>query len=127
ENLAMLTRLAPDIAARLRPQTLLSRAALRATPRDFAPIAGLVPDAEAWRARFSGIAHGRPPDLSPPSPAHANLYVLGGLGARGLTLAPILGERLAAEMFGEPQALSLKTLEAVHPARFLHRALRRGG
>ncbi len=127
ENLAMLTRLAPDIAARLRPETLLSRAALRATPRDFAPIAGLVPDAEAWRARFSGIAHGRPPDLSPPSPAHANLYVLGGLGARGLTLAPILGERLAAEMFGEPQALSLKTLDAVHPARFLHRALRRGG
>ncbi|MES1201536.1 MAG: FAD-dependent 5-carboxymethylaminomethyl-2-thiouridine(34) oxidoreductase MnmC [Pseudomonadota bacterium] len=127
ENLAALNQLAPEIAAGIDRATLHSRAALRATPRDYMPIAGLMPHADAWLARFAGVAHGRPPDLSAPAPAHEGLYVLGGLGARGLTLAPILGERIAAEMFGEPQALSLKTLDGVHPARFLHRALRRGG
>src|SRR5262249_26011829 len=126
-NRAALAALAPDIERRLRAETLSSRASVRATPHDFAPIAGLAPDAPAWLAQNAAIAHGRPPDLSKPAPAHANLYVLGGLGARGLTLAPLLGERIAAEMFGEPQALSLKTLDAVHPARFLHRALKRGG
>ncbi|HWA00590.1 MAG TPA: bifunctional tRNA (5-methylaminomethyl-2-thiouridine)(34)-methyltransferase MnmD/FAD-dependent 5-carboxymethylaminomethyl-2-thiouridine(34) oxidoreductase MnmC [Caulobacterales bacterium] len=126
-NLAALTLLAPDIAARLRTGTLRSRAALRATPKDFMPIAGLLPRAEDWLMRFAGLAQGRPPDLTAPAPAHGGLYVLGGLGARGLTLAPLLGERIAAEMCGEPLPLSLKTLDAVHPARFLHRALRRGG
>jgi hypothetical protein len=28
-------------------------------------------------------------------------------------------------MFGEPQLLSARTLDALHPARFLHRALKR--
>ena len=60
-------------------------------------------------------------------PALGGVYVLGGLGARGLTLAPLLGERIAAEMFGEPQALSKACLALLHPARFLHRALKRGG
>jgi len=126
-NLDMLARLAPEIAASVKHETLRSRASIRATAHDFGPIAGLLPDAPAWRARYADIAHGRPPDQSQSAPAHANLYVLGGLGARGLTLSPLLGERIAAEMFGEPQTLSLKTLDAVHPARFLHRALRRGG
>ncbi|MES1201589.1 MAG: FAD-dependent 5-carboxymethylaminomethyl-2-thiouridine(34) oxidoreductase MnmC [Pseudomonadota bacterium] len=126
-NLEMLSRLAPGLAASVQREALQSRASIRATAHDFAPIAGLLPDAPAWLSHYAGIAQGRPPDLSRPAPAHANLFVLGGLGARGLTLAPLLGERIAAEMFGEPQTLSAKTLDAIHPARFLHRALRRGG
>lgn len=75
--------------------------------------------------RYAGLAQGRAlPEGD--APAHAGVYVLGGLGARGLTLAPLLGERIAAEMFGEPQALSRPALEAIHPARFLVRALKRG-
>lgn len=124
-NLAALRTLAPEIAASIDAQTLHSRAAMRATTPDRAPIAGLLPDAEAWRMRYAGLAQGRAlPEGD--APAHAGVYVLGGLGARGLTLAPLLGERIAAEMFGEPQALSRPALEAIHPARFLVRALKRG-
>lgn len=124
-NLAALAALAPDIAARIDPAKLHARASMRVTTPDRAPIAGLLPDAEAWRAHYAGLAHGRAmPDGEPP--AHAGVYVLGGLGARGLTLAPLLGERIAAELFGEPQALSRAALEAIHPARFLYRALKRG-
>jgi tRNA 5-methylaminomethyl-2-thiouridine biosynthesis bifunctional protein len=125
-NLAALARLAPDVAASVKVETLRSRASLRASAPDFAPIAGLMPDAPAWLEHFAGIAHGRRPDLSAPPPALAGIYVLGGLGARGLTLAPLLAERIAAEICGEPQMLPRRVLDAIHPARFLHRQLKRG-
>lgn len=124
-NIATLRKLAPDVAESLDPKALTSRAAERATTPDRAPIAGLLPDAQAWTARFADLAHGRAIKLDAPPPAHDGVYVLGGLGARGLTLAPLLGERIAAELCGEPQALSRFALEAIHPARFLHRALKR--
>jgi tRNA 5-methylaminomethyl-2-thiouridine biosynthesis bifunctional protein len=125
-NLAALSQLAPELAARIHHEDLHSRAAIRAGAPDFAPIVGLMPNAPAWLAQNAGLAHGRAPDASLPAPAHENIYVLGGLGARGLTLAPILGERIAAELFGEPQTLPANVLDAIHPARFLHRALKRG-
>ncbi len=124
-NLAALAQLARELAASIDPTKLKSRAALRATMPDFAPVAGLLPDAEAWLFQYAGLAHGRSPDTSAPPPAHAGVYVIGGLGARGLTLAPLLGERIASEMCGEPLALSQAALDAIHPARFLHRALKR--
>lgn len=124
-NLASLQIVAPEIAALLRRETLQSRASVRAATSDNAPIVGALPDAEAWLKHYAALAHGRPiADGAPP--AHDGIYVLGGLGARGLTLAPILGERLASEMFGEPQILAQRQLNAIHPARFLLRALKRG-
>jgi len=122
-NLAALAKLAPEIAASVG--ALQSRSSLRATTPDRAPIAGLLPDAEAWLAQYAALAHGGRVDTSLAPPAHDGVYVIGGLGARGLTLAPLLGERVAAEICGEPQPLSQFALDAIHPARFLHRALKR--
>lgn len=122
-NLSALALLAPEIAAKIG--ALNSRAALRVTTPDRAPVAGLLPNAEAWLAQYADIAHGRPIMTNAQPPAHAGVYVIGGLGARGLTLAPLLGERIAAEMCGEPPLLSQRALDAIHPARFLHRALKR--
>jgi tRNA 5-methylaminomethyl-2-thiouridine biosynthesis bifunctional protein len=124
-NLAALVKLAPDVAAALDSAKLSSRVGLRATTPDRAPIAGLLPDAEAWLAQNAVIAHGAQPPLDKAVPAHDGIYVVGGLGARGLTLAPLLGERIASEMFGEPQLLSQRADFAIHPARFLHRSLKR--
>jgi tRNA 5-methylaminomethyl-2-thiouridine biosynthesis bifunctional protein len=124
-NLAALKQLAPEIAARIDPTKLRSRSSLRATTPDRAPVAGLLPDAPAWLAQYEGLAHGRVVDTETPPPALPGVYVIGGLGARGLTLAPLLGERIAAEMCGEPAPLSQFALDAIHPARFLHRALKR--
>ena len=59
-------------------------------------------------------------------PVVPGVYVVGGLGARGLTLAPLLGECVAAEMFDEPRLLSRGALAAIDPARFLQRALKKG-
>jgi tRNA 5-methylaminomethyl-2-thiouridine biosynthesis bifunctional protein len=124
-NLAALRELAPGIAASIHEPSLQSRAADRATTPDRAPIAGLLPNAEAWLAQYADIAHGREIKTDAPPPAHEGVYVIGGLGARGLTLAPLLGEIIAGEMCGEPALLSQFARDAIHPARFLHRALKR--
>ncbi|GAN00512.1 putative peptidase [alpha proteobacterium U9-1i] len=110
ENLAALAKLAPDVAASLDASTLRSRAAFRATTQDRAPIAGALPDAERG-----------------PNARHEGVYVIGGLGARGLTLAPLLGETIASLLCATPQALSGPALDAIDPARFLHRRARRNG
>lgn len=123
ENWERLKRLAPE----LRVGELISRASIRTATPDYAPIAGALPDAEAWTSRFAGIAQGRQPDLSTPAPAHEGLYALGALSARGFTLAPMLAEDLVSAMFDEPRLLTEKEQALVHPARFLFRALRRGG
>jgi tRNA 5-methylaminomethyl-2-thiouridine biosynthesis bifunctional protein len=125
-NLMALAALAPEIAAGVKPESLRSRAAMRVSTPDRAPVAGLLPDADAWLRQYADLAHGRAPKTLAPPPAHHGLYVLGGLGARGFTLAPILAERIAAEMFGEPHMLLQPELDALHPARFLHRTLLRG-
>ena len=49
---------------------------------------------------------GRVRKRNAPPPAHDGVYVIGGLGARGLTFAPLLGELIAAEMCGEPPLFS---------------------
>jgi tRNA 5-methylaminomethyl-2-thiouridine biosynthesis bifunctional protein len=124
-NIAALRELAPEIADKLDPAKLHSRASLRATTPDRLPIAGHLPDAPAWLAQYAALAHGRKIETVSAPPAHAGIYVIGGLGARGLTLAPLLGERIASEICGEPAPLSQFALDAIHPARFLHRALKR--
>jgi tRNA 5-methylaminomethyl-2-thiouridine biosynthesis bifunctional protein len=124
-NVEQLRALAPEIGASLDEARLDSRASVRAATPDRAPVVGLLPDAEAWLATYAALAHGAPIDAAGVAPAHQGVYVLGGLGARGLTLAPLMGERLASELCGEPQTLSRAALEAIHPARFLERSLRR--
>ncbi|MGE3929471.1 MAG: FAD-dependent 5-carboxymethylaminomethyl-2-thiouridine(34) oxidoreductase MnmC [Hyphomonadaceae bacterium] len=123
-NLAALFALAPELAGELDVERLRSRAALRATTPDRMPIAGALPDAPAWLAANADVRRGAAPHAHP---MHPGVYVLGGLGARGLTLAPLLGETVAAAMFDEPHILSNTSLRAIAPARFLHRALKRGG
>jgi tRNA 5-methylaminomethyl-2-thiouridine biosynthesis bifunctional protein len=126
QNLAALASLSPELIDQTDVAMITSFAGLRAAAPDYAPIAGAAPDAEAWLALNAPIAQGRPAPLSISAPAHPRLYLLGGLSARGFTLAPILGETIAAELFGDPQLLPRSALAAAHPARFLHRALRKG-
>ena len=66
-----------------------------------------MPDPKAYGARISRRAS--TPDRNPVcGKIAANLYVLGArLGARGLTLAPLLGDMMAAQMLDMPVTLGL--------------------
>ncbi|SNY55387.1 tRNA 5-methylaminomethyl-2-thiouridine biosynthesis bifunctional protein [Arsukibacterium tuosuense] len=69
-----------------------SRAAFRATVPDHLPLLG-------------GVAN-RP-----------GLYAFGGLGARGILLAPLLAETLACQIAGQPMAMTSDYLAAIDPER----------
>jgi tRNA 5-methylaminomethyl-2-thiouridine biosynthesis bifunctional protein len=113
ENLETLARLRPDLAGSLSPESLASRAAIRATTQDRFPFAGAPPSNEK--------APG-----SKPAPSQS-VRLIGGLGARGFLWAPLLAELLASEVFNEPSPLEASVAKTVDPGRFLSRALARSG
>ena len=53
-----------------------------------------------------------------------DLFISGALGARGLTLAPLLGDMLAAEILGMPVTLARDIRRGLDPYRFRLRASR---
>lgn len=99
-----------------------ARVGVRCASRDHLPVAGSV-------ARLAALADhdvNAPADQQSALPLHAGLYVLGALGSRGLCSAPLCGELVASEICGDPLPLAADLLEALHPARYWVRRLRRG-
>ena len=125
----------------------------RANLAQLAALTGMAVDVpECWFGPNSGVLDGRvawrlgcddrlPVVGSVPLPAAAleglkrleqprhvprvqGLYVLAGLGSRGITWAPLLGEVLAAGITGAPLPLAGSLLDAIDPARFLARLRR---
>lgn len=99
-----------------------ARVGVRCASRDHLPVAGPV-------ARLAALADhdvNAPADQQSALPLHAGLYVQGALGSRGLCSAPLCGELVASEICGDPLPLAVDLLEALHPARYWVRRLRRG-
>jgi len=99
-NLQTLAQARPDLAAEIDPATLGGRAAVRATTPDRLPCAGA-----------TGVE---------------GLFILGGLGSRGLSWAPLLAEHVAALATGTPSPLPAGLAAVVEPGRFAARARRKG-
>jgi tRNA 5-methylaminomethyl-2-thiouridine biosynthesis bifunctional protein len=112
----------PDAAA-ARLGTASSRVGLRVTLRDRLPVCGAVPapdgDADAGQSDRAAIVRVRDVRRLP------GLYVWGGFGGRGLTLAPLLGRLVAAQIVGSAWPLERDLAAAVDPARWRVRAARR--
>lgn len=112
DRVARLTGLpAPPLAA------CEGRVGWRLVSDDRLPIAGALPQAEP------GIPSSRLTQARA-WPRHAGLFVLTALGSRGLTLAPLLGELVAAQALGLPWPLEQDLADAVDPARWAVRAMR---
>ena len=58
-------------------------------------------------------------------PRTAGLHLACGFGARGITLAPLLGDLVAARIAGTPLPLPQSLVDLVDPARWIVRAARR--
>ncbi|MGL4859381.1 MAG: bifunctional tRNA (5-methylaminomethyl-2-thiouridine)(34)-methyltransferase MnmD/FAD-dependent 5-carboxymethylaminomethyl-2-thiouridine(34) oxidoreductase MnmC [Enterobacteriaceae bacterium] len=104
----------------------MARCGIRSTVRDHFPMVGTVPDHEAIAAldktQRRNLVRGQNTSALPHLP---HLYLLGGLGARGLCTAPLLAQLLADQIHGAPLPLDQQTLEALAPARFYWRKLRK--
>jgi tRNA 5-methylaminomethyl-2-thiouridine biosynthesis bifunctional protein len=101
-----------------------SRASIRATTPDRHPLAGPLYDDARAIAAYQGLAQGLKTDY-PEAPYRPGLYVLAGLGSRGLVTAPILAGHVASQIGGGISPLSRQGAGLVHPGRFLIRAIRR--
>ncbi len=104
-----------------------ARCGVRSSARDHLPMVGNVPDYDAtlrvygdWdQQRAAGVPVAN-------APVHDNLFMLGGLGSRGLCTAPLAAEILAGQIFGEPLPLSVEQSAALSPNRFWIRKLIKG-
>lgn len=124
ENLSRLAALDPSLAAQLSSERSLSRAARRAVAPDHAPYVGPAPDIDGYGALFDDLRFGRERDW-PSAPLCRRVFILGGLGSRGLVTAPLAAELLSAMLAGAPLPTERGIVEALHPARFFIRDLRR--
>ena len=102
------------------------RAAVRCSTPDHLPLVGALPDLAHQQIQYKNYGGKRPQTL-PQGPQNVeNVYMLAGLGSRGLTTGPMMAEVLACQLLGEPMPLANKLLDALSPNRFLLRALKRG-
>ncbi|MGL4270172.1 MAG: FAD-dependent 5-carboxymethylaminomethyl-2-thiouridine(34) oxidoreductase MnmC, partial [Plesiomonas sp.] len=135
ENLAKLQRSLPQVAwaqqvrlsRELQPVTPDARAAVRCATRDHLPLMGALPDYAATLHQYADLAAqlGSSAPIED-APYYPDLFVLGALGSRGLTSAPLLAEVLAAQMNGEPLPLERDILNALNPNRYWVRKLLKG-
>lgn len=122
-NLAQLEARFPGLLEQDR--ILASRASLRAMTADHLPLIGPVPMVERFTEDFAGLRQGRLERTFADAVCHPGLWVLAGLGARGLVTAPLAAEFLAAQICGGVWPIAAEVAAALHPARFLVRALKR--
>lgn len=117
-NLQRLQRLT-GLHAPAGPTGLGGRVGWRLHSPDRLPLAGALP-AWPWPA-------GQRTDQARLLPRQQGLFVLTGLGARGLTLAPLMAELVAAQAMGTPWPVEQDLADAVDPARWLVRQARAAG
>ncbi|WP_299075410.1 bifunctional tRNA (5-methylaminomethyl-2-thiouridine)(34)-methyltransferase MnmD/FAD-dependent 5-carboxymethylaminomethyl-2-thiouridine(34) oxidoreductase MnmC [uncultured Paraglaciecola sp.] len=103
--------------------TLSGRAAIRCSTPDHLPMVGAVPNIDEQTEQYHNLYKALPPKHYPQPSNHPNLFMLCGLGSRGLTTAPLCAEVLVSQILKEPMPLSSDLLDALNPNRFLVRAL----
>lgn len=127
-NALSLEALVPAAAQHLRKEMaqdrLLGWAQVRCASLDRLPLAGGVPDVQAWQQQRLQNPKVRRPALAD-FPRLPGLYTLSALGSRGLTLAHWCAQRVAQDITGQVPSDEVDLLAAIDPARFAWRAAKR--
>ncbi|HET7774701.1 MAG TPA: FAD-dependent oxidoreductase, partial [Burkholderiaceae bacterium] len=93
---------------------------VRVVTPDRLPVIGALPDPDAAPSARPGA-----PQLAD-MPRLPGAWIANAYGSRGLTYALLGGELIAAQMLGEPLPIERDLADAVDPARFAWRQLKRG-
>ena len=122
-NLDQLEKHLPDLSEGWK-KIRSGHASLRSTTPDRLPYAGGLPDFDYYRQTYADIKHGKREELFAAAQYHDGLYVLGGLGARGLTSSPLCARILSEIIDGSSNTFWGNFRETLHPARFLIKQLK---
>ncbi len=123
-NLTMLDKCLPELSSTIdwQEQDISSnKARLRCMSQDHLPLVGAVPDIKEHVHAYPHLAKDKNWKYSQTAPCIDNLYVLLGLGARGLCSAPLAADILTAELCGSPYPVDNKMLFNLSPNRFIIR------
>jgi tRNA 5-methylaminomethyl-2-thiouridine biosynthesis bifunctional protein len=124
-NLTQLERLTGKPLA-LDPSQLSGRTAWRWTSRDRLPVVGAVPVMPCFEFGVQNESPAsRRADQARFVPRVPGLFVFTALGSRGITWSALGGRVVAAAISGAPAPLEASLLDAIDPARFITRQLRR--
>jgi tRNA 5-methylaminomethyl-2-thiouridine biosynthesis bifunctional protein len=123
ENLDLLERALPQLAASLRRQPREGRAAFRATTPDYLPIVGPAPDADWVLSHFARLSKDANWAFEAQMQHLPGLFVNTGHGSKGLISCPISAELLLSQIENTPLPLPRDVAEALNPVRFLIKGL----
>jgi len=128
QNFDLLSGRSTELAGLFGNRVTGGRASLRTTTADHAPVVGPLFSDTEYKSVYGDLHHGKPQSRYPSATdlkGVPGLYVLNAFGSRGFALATLTAEILVAEMFGLPVPTEKAVIEAIHPARFLVRSLKR--
>lgn len=120
-NLNMLEKCLPDLTQFKASDIVSSKARLRCMTPDHMPMVGAMPDIEAHKQQFAHLSKDKRWRYDQAAPVINNLYMMTGLGARGLCTAPLLADVLTADICGTPYPLDNEQLFNLAPNRFVIR------
>jgi tRNA 5-methylaminomethyl-2-thiouridine biosynthesis bifunctional protein len=128
-NLDQLNRACPELYNMLNAagplDSVQGRTAFRCQTPDYLPVVGPVPQLEVFTQNYAGLRTGRLKEKYPTGRFYPGLYINTAYGSRGLTSAPLCSEILLSHITGEPQPIENDVVNALHPARFIIRNLKR--
>ena len=120
-NLDMIEKCLPGLTQWQNSDVISSKARLRCMTPDHMPMVGAMPDIEAHKAQYQHLSKDKRWRYNQQAPMIKNLYMMTGLGARGLCTAPLLADVLTADICGTPYPLDNEQLFNLAPNRFVIR------
>ena len=120
-NLAQLQQLTGTMLD-IDPAALQGRTGWRWSTPDRLPIIGAVPELPLLRGDATARSRWDQPRFVPREPG---LFVFTALGSRGITWSALGAQVLASGITGTPVSLEASLLDAIDPARFISRGVRR--
>jgi len=122
-NLQVLHQSLPNLTDWSINDVAIAKARLRCMTPDHLPVVGAMPNIDEHTAVYSHLRKDKNWKFYQETPVINNLYVLSGLGARGLCSAPLAAEILTADICGTPYPVNSKMLFNLSPNRFVIRDL----
>ncbi|WP_426358352.1 bifunctional tRNA (5-methylaminomethyl-2-thiouridine)(34)-methyltransferase MnmD/FAD-dependent 5-carboxymethylaminomethyl-2-thiouridine(34) oxidoreductase MnmC [Pseudocolwellia sp. HL-MZ19] len=122
-NLGMLSQCLPELTNWTKTDVASAKARLRCMTPDHLPLVGAMPNIKEHVKTYAHLRKDKNWKFYQTTPTINNLYVLTGLGARGLCSAPLAAEILTADICGTPYPVNNKMLFNLSPNRFVIRDL----
>jgi tRNA 5-methylaminomethyl-2-thiouridine biosynthesis bifunctional protein len=101
------------------------RVGMRAMTLDHLPMVGPLYDDKTYVEKYARLKHGPRAQVFENADYIDGLYIMAGLGARGVQTAPLLADLLSSYISGTSSPVEEIVREALHPARFKIRSIKR--